>query len=190
MMQTLELKSHAEWRAWLEENHARVDEIWLVYYKKTTGLPTLDYKDTLDEALCFGWVDSLIKKIDDRRYARKFTPRRDDSSWSRVNKERARQLIKEGRMTEHGRAKIEAARQSGSWDAPTSKPDLDFEMPEELLQALEEHPRAKAFFDSLAPSCRKQYITWIATAKRADTRQHRAAEAVRLLDEEKKLGLR
>ena len=187
---TLEIQTLPEWRKWLLENHSCVEEIWLVYYKKHTGTPSISYQDSLDEALCFGWVDSLIKRIDDDRYARKFTPRRDDSNWSLVNKTRVKELIAAGRMTEYGLAKVEATKQSGSWENPLTKPDLDFETPSELEQALTENPEAAQFFESLAPTYRKQYIGWIATAKRPETREKRAAEALRLLSEGKKLGLK
>lgn len=189
-MNTLELNSIPEWRTWLAENHDSVTEIWLVFYKKASGLPTLKYKETLDEALCYGWVDSLIKKIDEQRYVRKFTPRRDDSGWSLVNKTRVEELIAEGRMTEYGLTKVDAGKKSGAWDSPTTKPEMDFEIPAELAHALEENPEAAQFFESLAKTYRKQYIAWIATAKRPETRARRTAEAIKLLSEGKKLGLK
>lgn len=189
-MNTLELKHISDWRKWLSENHNRVDEIWLVYYKKHTGIYSISYQDSLDEALCFGWVDSLIKRIDDDRYARKFTPRRDDSNWSLVNKSRVGELIAEGRMTEPGMAKVEAAKQSGSWEKPVTKPEMDFEIPPEFEQALAENLEAVRFFETLAPTYRKHYIGWIATAKRPETRAKRIAEAIQLLSEGKQLGLK
>jgi uncharacterized protein YdeI (YjbR/CyaY-like superfamily) len=189
-MKTLELNSRAEWRAWLAANHDKESEIWLVFYKKASGLPTLAYADTLDEALCFGWVDSLIKKIDDTKYARKFTPRKDDSKWSLVNKKRVQQLIKDGLMTDHGLKKVEAAKRSGLWDTPTQKPTLKFEMPPEFSQALQENPRAAETYHNLAPTYQKQYLAWIITAKRQETKERRIAESIKLLKEGKKLGLR
>jgi uncharacterized protein YdeI (YjbR/CyaY-like superfamily) len=189
-MKVLELKDRQAWREWLKANHDREDEIWLIYYKKATGIPSLDYHDTLDEALCYGWVDSLIKKIDEQKYARKFTPRRKDSKWSLVNKKRAEQLIRDRLMTEHGLVRVEAARKSGSWDAPVEKPMLDFSMPDEFAQALRNNPRAEETFNNLAPSYQKQYLGWIITAKRAQTLQKRIKESIRLLSEGKKLGLR
>jgi uncharacterized protein YdeI (YjbR/CyaY-like superfamily) len=189
-MQTLELNSISEWREWLAENHDSVTEIWLVFYKKASGFPTLKYKQTLDEALCYGWVDSIIKKIDEQRYVRKFTPRRDDSKWSLVNKTRVEELIAEGSMTKHGLDKVEAGKKSGAWDNPGTKPEIDFEIPDELAEALEENPEAAQFFASLAKTYRKQYIGWIATAKRPETRVRRTSEAIKLLSEGKKLGLK
>ena len=189
-MKTIELTSRAEWRAWLAVNHDRESEVWLIYYKKGTGLPSIAYKDSLDEALCFGWVDSLIKKIDEEKYARKFTPRKDDSKWSMVNKQRVEKLIRDGLMTEHGLKKVEAAKRSGSWDNPGSKPRLDFKMPAEFAEALKNNPQAETTFNKLPPTYQKQYIGWIITAKRPETRQKRIAESIKLLAEGKKLGLR
>jgi uncharacterized protein YdeI (YjbR/CyaY-like superfamily) len=190
IMELLEMKDRLAWREWLKENHDQVDEIWLIYYKKSTGLPSIAYQDSLDEALCFGWIDSLIKKIDDEKYARKFTPRKDSSKWSLVNKKRVAQLIQEGSMTEFGLKKVEAAKRSGSWDAPTQKPKLDFEMPAEFSQALKENPRAEEAFNNLAPSYQKQYLAWIGTAKRSETRQKRIKESIKILNEGRKLGLK
>jgi uncharacterized protein YdeI (YjbR/CyaY-like superfamily) len=189
-MDTLELETIEAWRAWLKENHDTVSEIWLVYYKKATGLPTLAYSETLDEALCYGWIDSLIKKIDEKRYARKFTPRKENSNWSLVNKKRVKELIEEGRMTEHGLRLVEAAKSSGQWDNPVEKPDFDLTMIPDFEQALKDHPKAAEAFDGLAPSYQKQYIGWIYSAKRQATKEKRIKEAVELLEQGKKLGMR
>ena len=159
-MSTLELNSISEWRTWLAQNDDSVAEIWLIFYKKVSGIPSLKYKETLDEALCYGWVDSLIKRIDEQRYARKFTPRRDDSKWSLVNKTRVDKLIAEGRMTEHGLAKVDAGKKSGAWDNPTTKPEMDFEIPAELTEALEENPEAAQFFESLSKTYPKA-VHWL-----------------------------
>ncbi len=189
-MKTLELTDRKTWRNWLIENHDQEDEIWLIYYKKATGIPSISYHDSLDEALCFGWIDSLIKKIDDQKYARKFTPRKVDSKWSLVNKKRVELLIRDGLMTEFGLIKVEAAKRSGSWNAPVQKPKLDFEMPAEFAEALKNNPQAEDTFNNLAPSYQKQYLAWIGTAKRSETKQKRIKESIRLLSEGKKLGLR
>ena len=108
---TLYVKERQHWRAWLEKFHdVEKSGIWLVYYKQHTGKPTLEYNESVEEALCFGWVDSLIRKLDDEKFARKFTPRKDDSSWSESNRKRVENLIAKGRMTEHGMARVAAAR--------------------------------------------------------------------------------
>lgn len=189
-MKTLEVQDRAAWRAWLAEHHADETEIWLIFHKKDTGIPTIEYGEALDEALCYGWVDSLIKALDEHRYARKFTPRKDDSRWSLVNKRRAEALLQEGLMTEHGLRKIEAAQRTGSWDAAAQRPSLLIEMPAEFAEALQAHPQAEAAFNALPPSQQKPYLTWILTAKRPETRAKRIAESIQLLSEGKALGLR
>ena len=189
-MKMLEVKDRGEWRSWLAANHDSEKEIWLIFYKKGSGLPSISYGDSLDEALCFGWIDSLIKRIDDIKYVRKFTPRKDDSKWSLVNKQRVQGLIKAGLMTEHGLEKVEAAKLSGSWDNPIQKPKLDFTMPAEFADALKNNPAAQSAYNSLAVSHQKQYLAWIITAKRPETRQKRIAESIQLLTDGKQLGLR
>ena len=127
-MKTVEVKTRAEWREWLAANHDRETEIWLIYYKKETGIPCVAYGASVEEALCYGWVDSIIKKIDDTKYVRKFTPRKESSKWSPTNIKRVDKMIDAGLMTEHGMQLVEAAKKSGSWDNPVQKPDLNFEI--------------------------------------------------------------
>ena len=109
------MASREEWRAWLEKNHSTKSEIWLLFYKQHTGKPCVSYDDALDEALCFGWVDSIVKRVDDERYLRKFTPRKNGSIWSEANKKRAERLIREGRMTQAGLARVKEVKESGKW---------------------------------------------------------------------------
>ena len=189
-MKKLYVRDRAEWREWLSENHAAEAEIWLVYHKKGSGQPSLDYGTSVEEALCFGWVDSIIKKLDEETYTRKFTPRQEGSKWSPSNKKRVEKMIKEGLMTEHGMRKIEAAKRNGSWDAPDERPQLTFEMLPEFARALSENEKARETFEGLSATDRKQYLGWIEMAKRPETRQRRIAESIRLLEEGKKLGLR
>ena len=189
-MKTLEVKTRSEWRDWLAENHQAESEVWLVYYKKETGIPSIAYLDSLDEALCYGWVDSLIKKIDEKRYVRKFTPRKDDSKWSVVNKKRVKQLIQDGLMTEFGLQKVEAAKRSGRWDDPVQRPKLDLTIPPEFANALKSNIKAEEVYNQLTWSHQKEYLVWIVSAKRQETRDKRIAEAIRLLMEGRKLGLR
>ena len=108
------LKTRQEWREWLEKNHANVNEIWLVHYKKSTGKPTISYGESLEEALCFGWIDSLVKKIDEERYAQKFTPRKKNSQWSDTNKSKVIRLVKEGKMSDAGFAAFMKAHDLGT----------------------------------------------------------------------------
>ncbi len=179
----------AEWRKWLKQNHRKVDEIWLVFYKKGAGVQSLDYDAALDEALCVGWIDSLIKKIDDAKYARKFTPRNQVSKWSEINKKRVERLIKDGRMTEEGLAVVKAAKANGCWE----KPDRPVTIPDfspELMTALKQNKKAAANFDKLAPSHQKRYMMWVAMAKRPETKEKRIREAIELLEKGRELGLK
>jgi uncharacterized protein YdeI (YjbR/CyaY-like superfamily) len=189
-MKQLFFETRDEWRQWLAENHDRETEVWLVYFKKETGKPSIPYGASVEEALCYGWVDSLIKKLDDERFLRKFTPRKEESSWSKSNIKRVEKMIAVGKMTEHGLHLVEAAKKRGSWVNPVQPPKMDFEMPPELSAALDVNPKAKQGFENLAPSHRKRYITWIAIAKRPETRQKRTAEAVKMLERGEQLGLK
>jgi len=189
-MNTVEVKNRAEWRAWLADHHDKEAEIWLVYYKKKTGIKSIDYESSVEEALCFGWVDSLIRKIDERKYARKFTPRKDDSKWSLSNKKRVMKLIDQGLMTEFGLEKVEAAKESGHWEEPGQRPELSYEMHPEFERALEENEQARETFEDLAPTYQKQYLGWIEVAKRPETREKRIKQSIRLLEKGEKLGLK
>ena len=189
-MKEIYIKTRSKWRDWLDKNHDKEDKgIWLVFYKKHTNKPSLEYEDAIEEALCFGWIDSIIKKIDDEKYVRKFTPRKDKSFWSKLNKKRANKMIKEGKMTEAGLAKIQKAKKTGIWQKEP-RPALSLEMPEEFAKALAKNKKAKENFDVLADSNRKYYIGWIAYAKRPETKDRRIAESIALLEQGKKLGMK
>ncbi len=188
-MKKLYFKNSQEWRNWLQRNHDKESEVWLVYFKKETGEPCIDYESSVEEALCYGWIDSLIKNLDETKYARKFNPRKDGSTWSELNKRRVQRLIKAKRMTEIGLAKIETAKRNGMWDRG-DRPSISFEMPEEFEQALQQNRKGREFFEQLAPSYQRQYIAWIAVAKRPETRQKRINEAIGLLAKGEKLGIR
>jgi uncharacterized protein YdeI (YjbR/CyaY-like superfamily) len=181
----LELKNRAAWRRWLGKNHSSVREVWVVFYKKHTGKEGLTYDELVEEALCFGWIDSIIKRLDDDRYARKVTPRTNLAKWSATNLRRVRQLTDDGRMTSVGLAKIPSDVEA--LPAVSSRP---LEVPSFMADALAQHPVAQAFFESLAPSYRRNFIHWISSAKREETRARRLAEAIALLSEEKKLGMK
>jgi uncharacterized protein YdeI (YjbR/CyaY-like superfamily) len=189
-MKQLFFETRDAWRQWLAANHDQETEVWLVYYKKETGKPSIPYGASVEEALCYGWVDSLIKKLDEEKYAHKFTPRKEESKWSKSNKQRVEKMIAEGRMTDHGLRLVEAAKRSGSWENPVQAPKMDFEIHPEFSAALADNPKAQAGFDGLASSHQKRYITWIAIAKRPETRQKRIAEALEMLARGEKLGLK
>jgi uncharacterized protein YdeI (YjbR/CyaY-like superfamily) len=182
-------RSRRQWRDWLAKNHADKDEVWLVYYKKHTGKPTLSYNDSVEEALCFGWIDGILKRVDDERYMHRFTPRKPGSNWSETNVKRVERLLEAGLMTESGFKCVEEAKLSGRWDAAAG-PAVELSMPEELEKALAHQKMAAAFFETLAPSYRREFIAWIATAKRPETRKKRLQETVALLEQRKKLGMR
>src|SRR5947207_6773660 len=185
---TLYVTSREEWRAWLTKHYQSEAEVWLIYYKKHTGRPRIAYDHAVEEALCFGWIDSLVKRIDDDKFAQKFTPRRDWTKWSALNKRRMRKLIQEGRMTEAGLAKIDLAVLD---EEPPGKPSQgELDIPRFVQQALKASPRAWEHFQKLAPSYRRQYIGWIMHAKKEETRERRLREAISLLEQNQKLGLK
>ncbi len=188
MPKTLHMKTRGEWRAWLEKNHDREKELWLIFYKKHTGEPNISYSDALDEALCFGWVDSLVQRIDDEKFGRKFTPRNLKSQWSEVNRRRVAKLIREGHMTAAGRAKIDF---DPSVRGPDSrKASRQLTLPPELMSILAANQKAVSFFNQLAPSYRQNYIGWILEAKKEETRIRRLNEAIRVLERNEKLGMK
>ena len=188
-MEQVYVKTRAEWRNWLKRYYDRNAGIWLLFYKKHTGKPTLEYEEAVEEALCFGWIDSIIKKVDEERYVRKFTPRKADSRWSKLNKKRVTKLIKQGMMTEFGLAIIEQAKKEGFW-SQSDIPHIPFEIPRELKEALRKNKKAKLFFDKLAPTYQKQFIGWVYSAKRQETKDRRVRESIALLKEGKKLGMK
>lgn len=181
---TLDVTTVKAWRQWLAKHHASEREIWLVFYKKHTGRPSIDYKEALDEALCFGWIDSLGKRLDDERYLRKFTPRREDSSWTRVNMKRYAELEAAGRLMPAGLSR----RPTGRLSIPPAK--RAWPLPQYMEKALKSTPPAWQNFQLLAPSYRRNYIGWVDSAKLQETKQRRLAEAVRLLAQGRKLGLK
>jgi uncharacterized protein YdeI (YjbR/CyaY-like superfamily) len=169
-----------DWRKWLERNHAKEKDVWLVYYKKHTGTPRLPYDHAVEEALCFGWIDTTVKRLDDDRFAQRFTPRTNTGNWSELNRQRLQKMIAAGKMTEAGLAKVAY----GDTPAPSRQATP---VPVELESALSGNKAARAIFEKLAPSYRRQFIAWVADAKRPETRERRSAEAARLLAEGKKL---
>lgn len=182
-------KSRQQWREWLDENHANTSEVWLVFYKKHTGKKSLSYSDAVEEALCFGWIDGIKRFIDDERYMHRMSPRKADSNWSDSNKKRAQRMLKAGLMTAAGKRTVEQAKRNGKWAEP-ARQRIDFSLPPEFERRLKRNKRAAEFFASLAPSYQRQYIAWVATAKREDTKQRRLDEAIDLLKRGEKLGMR
>lgn len=168
--------NRAEWREWLLEHHGREESVWVLYHKKATGIPRVSWKDAVEEALCFGWIDGRAKPIDDARYMQHFCRRKPGSTWSKINKESVARLTAQGLMTPAGLAAIETARQNGSWNVLDEVEEGI--MPADLQTALAAAPMATGYFDGLSRSDRRNLLQWLVLAKRIETRQKRIAEIV------------
>lgn len=180
---TVEVRSRQQWRAWLARHHASSPGIWLVFHKGHTRVTSIPYEDAVREALCFGWIDSLIKRLDDDRYARKFTPRKATSKWSDINRRRWAELKEAGLLAAPGLA----AAPTDNTSAPHPPiPDL----PAYIAKALKANPKAWRHFQELAPTYRRHFVAWIHTAKRPETRERRIRESIALLAAGQKLGLK
>jgi uncharacterized protein YdeI (YjbR/CyaY-like superfamily) len=169
-------KSRKAWRAWLEKHHASSPGLWLVYAKKHTGIPSLSYNDAVEEALCFGWIDSLIHPIDEDLYKQLFTPRKPKSRWSAANKARVERMIAAGLMTAAGTALIALAKKHGTWRAIDDPASLT--MPPELQRAIDANAAAKRNWLAYSPGMRKGFLLMVASAKRPETRAARIAQVV------------
>ena len=167
----------ADWREWLAKNHDREGEVWLVYFKPASGQTNLNYESSVEEALCFGWVDSIIQKIDEEKYARKFNPRRMESKWSETNKRRVIKVIREGRMTEAGMAKLTFDVGRVVTGKPKTKPS-PVKMPEKIEKALKSRPGVWEAFQNVIPSLQRNYILWLSDAKKPETFERRLARLV------------
>jgi uncharacterized protein YdeI (YjbR/CyaY-like superfamily) len=170
----LHLTTAEEWRRWLEANHVRRQGVWLVQYKPRTGKPAIPYEDAICEALCFGWIDSTYRRLDDERGMLWWSPRRKGSVWARSNRERVARLEAEGRMTDAGRAVIEAAKADGSWTI--LEPVESLTVPDDLAVAFAARDGAAERWEAFTPSAKRPYLLWIVTAKRPETRARRVQE--------------
>lgn len=169
-------KNRQEWRQWLEENHRTETSVWLGYHKIKSGVPSIRYDEAVDEALCFGWIDSTSRPIDEISYKQYFCRRKPTSVWSRVNKAKVAQLSKEGLMTEAGLTCIELAKQNGSWTILDDAENLI--LPEALRVALEQNPKTVDFFEALSRTNKRNLLQWLALAKRPETLQKRIQDIV------------
>lgn len=176
-MSRIYCKDRDKWRAWLEQNHAVEKDIWLVYYKKQTKKETVFYSEAVDEALCFGWIDSTVKSIDDETYMQRYSPRRPNSVWSLVNKNKVKRLIKEEKMTEAGMVAVKEAKESGQWDRAYSLKE-SVEMPIELEEALKLNHTAFDNFYKFSKTDQQHYIRWVVNAKRSETIRRRVDAVV------------
>ncbi len=183
-LSSIEIFSVDEWRSWLEANHRSEHSVWVVCHTKKSVKPSVGWSQMVDEALCFGWIDSTRKTIDEHRYRQLFSQRKPDSTWSMINKEKIENLIAEGRMTIAGMEAVERARNNGSWTILDEVEQLM--IPEDLMQAFTLSPAAMQFYDTLSKSLKKVVLQRIAMAKRPETRQKRIIEATQSLALNKK----
>ncbi len=163
-----------EWRAWLTKNHQSKQSVWLIYYKKGAGVPSITWSEAVDQALCFGWIDSTAKAIDEHRFRQFFCKRKPTSVWSKINKEKVQRLIKGGLMAPAGLASIDVAKKNGSWAILDEAEELI--VPKDLSAAFRKHKRSKAFFTGLSKSVRKAMLQRIVLARRPETWQKRISE--------------
>ena len=169
------------WRNWLNENHANELSVWLIIYKKTSRVPSVYYDEAVDEALCFGWVDSKPNKRDEKSYYQFFSKRNPKSNWSLVNRAKAEKLIETGLMTDAGMAAIQIAKQNGTW---TALEEVDNSIaPDDLLAALNGNPTALQYYNAFPKSSKKIILEWIHNAKKPETRQKRIEETVKLAEQ-------
>ena len=181
---TLDVRTRREWRKWLREHHGSATGVWLVFHKRHTRVECLAYDHAVEEALCFGWIDSILKRLDTGRYVRKFTPRKADSAWSSANRRRYADLEGRGLLAAPGRERAPTGR---CGDAPRR---AGLRLPAYLERALKGNPRAWEHFRQLGPSYRRVYVAWIDSAKRVETRERRLREALSVLAAGGKLGLK
>jgi uncharacterized protein YdeI (YjbR/CyaY-like superfamily) len=170
--------SQKEWREWLKQNHVSKQSVWLVCYKMKSGIPTISWSDAVDEALCFGWIDSVRKSIDDEKFIQFFSKRKAISTWSKVNKEKIVRLIDGKKMTKAGLKSIALAKENGSWTILDEVEELI--IPKDLEKAFKAYPGSKSFFLSLSKSVKKMMLTWVVFAKQSETRQRRITEIAEL----------
>lgn len=170
--------SSKQWRAWLKKNHVKKQSVWLMCYKQKSGKPTITWSDAVDEALCFGWIDSVRKSVDDETFVQFFSKRKPTSTWSKINKTKIKRLIAEGLMTPAGLVCIEMAKRNGSWTMLDEVEKLT--IPEDLEKAFKTKKGSKDFYLSLSKSVQKMILQWVAFAKRVETRQKRIQEVATL----------
>lgn len=176
--------SREEWRQWLEEHHDKKQSIWLIHGRKKFNPLTLTWSEAVDEALCFGWIDSTRRSIDKETFMQYFCRRKPNSVWSKINKEKVQQLIEKGRMTPAGYASIETAKQNGSWNILDEAEELI--IPEDLEKEFNAYSGSKDYFLSLSKSARKSILQWLILAKRPETRQKRVEEIAALAAQKQK----
>lgn len=180
----LYFENEGQWRSWLLENHDSSDGIYLILYRVNSNKKSLRWEEAVRVALCFGWIDSTAKRVDDEKRKQLFTPRKRKSVWSKVNKQHIEELMEQGLMHESGLKKIEAAKEDGSWISLDDVENLI--VPEDLQNAFDQNPLAFENYQSFSKSYRKSYLYWLNQAKRNETREKRIEEIVKLCRENRK----
>ncbi len=179
-------KSQEAWATWLSKNHAKSSGVWLQIAKKTGDLKSVSYAEALEAALCYGWIDGQKKALDESAWLQKFSPRGSRSIWSKINRQKAEELIASGRMQPAGLAAIEKAKRSGQWEAAYDS-QRTVGVPADLQAALDQNAKAKAFFATLDSANRYAILFRLQTAKKAETRARRLEQFVRMLENHEKL---
>jgi uncharacterized protein YdeI (YjbR/CyaY-like superfamily) len=177
-------RNRKEWRNWLQENHAKKQAVWIIYYKKKSNIPTVMYSEAVDEALCFGWIDSKMKPIDEEKFMQFFSRRKENSVWSKVNKEKIERLTKEGLMTSAGFEIVEKAKATGYWTILDEAEALI--MPKDLENEFQKSPNGMEYFLNLSRSDKRNILQWLVLAKRQETRAKRLIEIVELANKNQK----
>jgi len=183
-IEQIHFKDEKEFRKWLEKNHDREEGIWMLFYKKETGVENIEYDSAVEQALCFGWIDGMIKKLDNEKYLRRFTPRRRGSKWSSLNIKRAEKMIEQGNMTEKGMELFNSA-QIKDRNTPH-----DNEISGWVMEKIECNEKAYSFFKTLAPSYKKIYLGYVLDAKKIETQQNRLEKVIKRLEENLKPGMK
>jgi uncharacterized protein YdeI (YjbR/CyaY-like superfamily) len=193
-LENIHFRNRVEFRNWLYKNHDTNPGIWVIFYKKHINIDCIKYNELLEEVLCFGWIDSLIKKIDDDKYARKITPRTNTRKWSELNKKKVLELIKEGKMTQAGLNKIDIYLKTGKVDWVRNKTHekklKKIDIPDFIITELANNEPALINFNKLATTYKRHYILWITNASKEETIRNRLKESIGLLKDNKKLGLK
>ena len=177
----LYFKNAQQWRKWLHDNHHSSTGVYLIFYKVSSEAESMRWEEAVQVAICYGWIDSTVKKLDDERRRQMFTPRKDKSVWSKLNKTYIEKLISDDLMHESGLKKIEIAKQNGMWESLDAVENL--EMPKDLVSAFTKNKKALDNYNSFSPSYRKSYLYWLNQAKREETRTARIVEIVKLCEQ-------
>ena len=173
-----EFLDREQWRQWLEDNHSSREEVWVIIHKKKSAKKGLKYQEAVEEAICFGWIDSKMQSIDAETFRQRFSPRRKNSIWSQNNKERAEKMIRIGKMTKSGFETINEAKKNGKWNAAYSS-KTEAPIPNDLAEALKENEVAWNNFNRFSNSVKFQYVYWIKSAKKEETRRKRISDVVK-----------